>query len=128
MFENSKDILYLVLAFCVLWVTGFMCWMFYYLARLLRNTSQIVEEFRTRLQGLTDTVTYIRRKVEQISGLLSMAGHGAAGYVKNFVKNKARHWAHQGAKNFDHAAKEAVDKAVEATAKGMHKAADAFRK
>lgn len=128
MFETSRDILYLVISFCVLWITVFLCWMFYYVTRILRNTNQIVEEFRVRLQVLTDAVHYIRSKVEQISGLLTMASEGVGGLVKNAVSRKAKEWMDKGTEKANDAAKEAVDMAVEATAKKIKKMAKRIKK
>lgn len=125
--ETSQDILYLVISFCVLWVTVFLCWMFYYAMRILRNASQIVEEFRMRLQALTDAINYIRGKVENISSLMSIASEGVTGMVKNMVTKKAKEWVSRGSSKFDATAKEAVDRAVEATAKKMRKTAKKVR-
>lgn len=120
-FESTKDILYLVISFCVLWVTVFLCWTFYYIVRLLRNANQIVEEFRLRLQTLTDTINYIRGKVEHISGLMTLASDGVGGLVKKVVARKAKEWVSGASERFDNSAKDAVDRAVEATAKKMKK-------
>lgn len=128
MFETSKDILYLVISFCVLWTTVFLCWMFYYVMRLLRNTNQIVEEFRVRLQSLTEAINYIRGKVEHMSGLMSLITDGAAGLVKNVISRKTAQWSEKGTEKFNEAAKEAVSKAVNATAKKMEKVAKKIRK
>lgn len=121
MFETSKDILYLVISFCVLWVTVFLCWMFYYVMRLLRNTNQIVEEFRVRLQGLMDTVTHIRNKVEQMSSLMTLLTKGATCLAKKMITKKTDEWLDKGTKHVNKTAKEAVQKAVEETAKKMKK-------
>jgi len=126
--ETSKDILYLVISFCVLWITVFLCWMFYYVTRILRNTNQIVEEFRMRLQKLTEAIEYIRGKVEHMSGLMTMATSGVTGVVKNFVSKKAKEWIDKGTEKFDETAKEAVDTAVEATAKKMKKVTKKLKK
>lgn len=128
MLETSKDILYLVIAFCVLWVTIFLCWVFYYVVRILKNTNRIVEEFRSRLQLLTDALNYVKGKVENIHNALNMAGGGVAGAVKNLVSRKAKDFIDRGSKKFDKAAKEAVDKAVEATAKKMKKTAASLKR
>lgn len=119
MFDTSKDILYLVIAFCVLWITVFLCWMFFYVTRILKNANAIAEEFRSRLQMLTEAINYLRGKVENIHSLLSVAGSGVAGLVKNVVSRKAKEWMGRGSKRANTAAKEAVDKAVAATAKKM---------
>ncbi len=123
MFENSKDILYLVIAFCVLWITVFLCWMFYYVTRILKNANEIAEEFRSRLQILTETINYLRGKVESIHSLLEMAGGGMAGVVKNMVSKKASEWINKGSNRASSAAKDAVEKAMQATAKKMKKTA-----
>ena len=128
MFETSKDVLYLVLSFCILWVTAFLCWMFYYATKILKNTSQIVEEFRMRLQALTEAINYIRGKVEHMSSLMTLATEGVGGLVKKVVTKKAQDWMTSGATKFDDAAKAAVEKAVEATAKKMKKTAAKLRK
>ncbi len=124
MIETSKDILYLVIAFCVLWVTVFLCWMFYYITRILKNANAIVEEFRSRLQILTEAIHYVRDKVENIHSLLNLAGGGVAG----LVRSKAKDWINKESGKMNSAAKDAVDKAVQATAKKMKSTAKKFKK
>ena len=128
MLETSKDILYLVIAFCVLWVTVFLCWMFYYVTRILKNANEIAEEFRSRLQILTEAINYVRGKVENIHSLLNMAGGGMAGAMKDMVSKKAKDWINKGSNKMNSAAKDAVDKAVQATAKKMKSTAKKLKK
>jgi len=96
--------------------------------RLLRNANQIIEEFRVRLQSLTEAINYIRGKVEHMSGLMSLITDGAAGLVKNVLNRKAAQWSEKGSEKFNQAAKEAVNKAVSATAKGMKKVTKKIKK
>ena len=126
--ETSKDILYLVIAFCVLWVTVFLCWMFYYVTRILKNANAIAEEFRSRLQILTEAINYVRGKVENIHSLLGMAGGGMAGVVKNMVNKKAKDWINKGSNKMNMAAKDAVAKAVEVTTKKIKKTVKNLKK
>jgi hypothetical protein len=128
MFENSRDILYLVISFCVLWVTFFLCWMFYYLMRLLRNANEIVEEFRVRLQALTEAINYIRGKVEHMSGLITLLSEGASGLVQKVIAKKTNDWINTGSDKINKSAKEAVAKAVAETAKKMKTATRAMKK
>jgi len=128
MFSTSKDILYLVISFCVLWFTFFLCWMCYYLMRLLRNANEIVEEFRVRLQALTEAINYIRGKVEHMSGLMTLLSEGASGLVKKVVTKKANDWLDDSSQKLNKSAKEAVAKAVAETAKKMKKATKAMKK
>lgn len=128
MFETSKDILYLVISFCVLWTTVFLCWMFYYVMRLLRNANRVVEEFRVRLQALTEAINYIRGKVEHMSGLMTLVTDGASGLVKKIITKKTSEWTKAGEEKFNAAAKEAVSKAVTATAKKIKKTTKKIKK
>ncbi|MFA5061716.1 MAG: hypothetical protein WC526_01045 [Patescibacteria group bacterium] len=128
MIETSKDILYLVIAFCVLWLTVFLCWTFFYVVKILKNTNRVVEEFRSRLQLLTETINYVRGKVESIHALIGLAGGNVANAVKNIVSKKAKEWVDSGSKKMNTSAKDAVDFAVKATAKGMSKVAKKIRR
>ncbi len=128
MFTNSKDILFLIISFCILWVTFFLCWMFYYLMRLLRNANQIVEEFRVRLQALTEAIGYIRGKVEHMSGLLTLLTDGASGLLQKVIAKKTSEWVNTGSDKINQTAKDAVAKAVSETAKKMKKATKAIKK
>lgn len=128
MFTDSKDILFLVISFCVLWVTFFLCWMFYYVMRLLRNVNQVVEEFRVRLQTLLETVNHIRSKVDSLSNIISLITDGAGGLAKKIITKKAHDWLDDSSEKFNNSAKEAVAKAVEETAKKMKKASKSMKR
>ena len=43
MFNTPQDLLYIVLSFCVLWFTVFLCWLLYQAARVLKNANEIIE-------------------------------------------------------------------------------------
>ncbi len=128
MFDTSKDILYVVIAFSVLSATAFFCWMLYYVVKILKNASEIVEELRSRLEKLTEAIDYIRGKVEQMSGLMSVVSGGVGGLVQKVVRRKAKEWVDDTSEKFDTAAKDAVDKAVAATADKMNRMTKKIRK
>lgn len=47
MITSTKDIFYLVLAICILWITTFTCWLLYYAiatARDIRKMKQRIED------------------------------------------------------------------------------------
>lgn len=121
MLATTQDILYVVISCCVLVITVFLCWMLYYVMRILRSANQVVEEFRLRLQALTEALNYIRGKVEHMSGLMTLASEGVGGLVKKVVAKKAHDWMDRKTDEFNDAAKDAVDRAVAATAKKMKK-------
>jgi hypothetical protein len=102
--------------------------MFYYLMRLLRNANEIVEEFRVRLQALTEAINYIRGKVEHMSGLITLLSEGASGLVQKVIAKKTNDWINTGSDKINKSAKEAVAKAVAETAKKMKTATRAMKK
>ncbi len=118
---SSSDILRIVIALSVAIATIFICWMFYYLVQILKNTSHIIEEFRERLDTLSATISSIRDKVESLSGIMSMFSDGVSGAVKKMVSKKTDGWVDKGTESLNNAAKEAVDKAVDMTAAKMKK-------
>lgn len=128
MIESSKDILYIVISFCILWVAVFLCWMFYYAGKILKNTNQIIEEFRVRLQSLADAIGFIQEKVEMISFAMNSVFKGVGTAVKDAAIKKAKSWAEKKSENYGSTAKEAVDKAVSATADKIQKMAKKIEK
>jgi hypothetical protein len=127
-FDSSRDILNLVISFCVLWITVFICWMFYYVMRLLRNANRIIEEFRLRLQLLTDTINHIRGKVEHISDFMGLASGGLGGLVKAVAKRKANKWLDDKSGALNDVAKDAVNRAMNAAESKIKKATKKIKK
>lgn len=123
MIESSKDVLYIVISFCIIWATVFLCWMFYYAGKILKNTSQIIDEFRLKLQTLSESITRIHDKVECISFAMSSLFKGVGTTLKNAAVKKAKSWANKKVDDYGQSAKEAVDKAVTVTADKMRKIA-----
>lgn len=93
--ESSKDILFLVLAFCALWFTAFVCWALYYVITILRDASNAVSEIRDRIAAIDDAVRMVREKVEASLGTFGVAASGLkmlSGYLakrKEKVAEKA---------------------------------------
>jgi hydrogenase maturation factor HypE len=121
MFESSKDVLYIVISFCIIWVAVFLCWMFYYAGKILKNTNQIIEEFRVRLQSLADAIGYIQEKVEFMSLAMNSVFKGVGNTIKDAAIKKAKKWVEKKTDNCEEAAKEAVEKAVEEAGKKIKK-------
>ncbi len=128
MFDTSKDILYWVLAFCLLVGTAFFCWMLYYVMRILKNASEIVDEVRSKLEKLTEAIDYIRGRMEQMSGIMSLISGGVGGLVQKVVRKKTKEWVDDASDKFDETAKDAVDRAVSATADKMQRMTKKLKK
>lgn len=86
--ESSKDILYLVLAFSVLWFTAFVCWGLYYLISIMRDASRMIAEIRDRLHAIDEAVRGVREKFEGALGSLGVAAGGIKMVMSYLAKRK----------------------------------------
>lgn len=72
----SKDILFLVLAFSVLWLTFFLSWLIYYLvaaARQLHKASQVVKEQADEVAG---AIKKIKSALEMPTSIIALVFEG----------------------------------------------------
>lgn len=87
MIENSQDIFWVVLAFCVLWFTLFVSWMVYYMAMILKEARKIIKFFSTTLAKIDEVVSLVKEKLGQSAAsftLLLKAGQE----IMDFIKEK----------------------------------------
>jgi len=71
MLETSQDLFYLVLAFCVLWLTVFLCWALYYMIRMLKQTNQFLEDVKQKIERVSSLFGFLKSKLftEALKGL-----------------------------------------------------------
>ena len=74
--ESSKDILYLVLAFCALWFTAFVCWLLWYVISILRDVSAVVEEIHEKIAAIDHAVRSAKERFETFFGSFGAAAAG----------------------------------------------------
>ncbi|MBT4857144.1 hypothetical protein HON52_03055 [Candidatus Uhrbacteria bacterium] len=80
---EAADILLIVIAFCVLWVTAFVCWFIYHLAMMLRSLNDVLQEVRFSIEKVEQALQAMKMKVEKGSGHLSKM----SGYVRKAAEN-----------------------------------------
>ncbi len=73
---GSQDILFIVLAFCALWFTAFLCWLIYQAASLLRHVHGLVDEIKTKVTSLEDAIMTMKRKFEGNITMVSSIAEG----------------------------------------------------
>jgi len=84
MLETSKDILNIVIAFCVLWFTIFVCWVIYYLAMILKRIHSVMETFTKTLDAVRHFFENAKDKVNNLTSTINTAiqvGQRVANYV-----------------------------------------------
>lgn len=63
--ESSKDLLFVVLAFCVLWLTVFISWLLYYIISILRDTEALVSQVREAVGKIEEVAQSAHEKMER---------------------------------------------------------------
>lgn len=76
------DILYIVLALCVLWFTLFLCFVLYQAAMLMKRVHALVDEMKNRVASLEDSIVSMRRKFD---GNIAMVA-GIADGIKKIIE------------------------------------------
>jgi hypothetical protein len=74
--DNSKDILNLILAFCALTFTFFVCWLMWYLINIIRDVSRLVDEIQEKVAAIDHAVHSVKEKVETAFSSFAIASTG----------------------------------------------------
>jgi len=90
MIETSKDLLYVVLAFSVLWLTIFISWMLYYVIMMLRHVNQLITSFKEKVEKVSQAVEKIKEKFENTSSYLGLIGRAVEKMVDFVAERKKK--------------------------------------
>lgn len=87
MFESSKDILYIVLAFCILWLTIFLSWLLFYVISIAKNFRWFVKGAKDNVANVVKGIDSIREKIEHSVSHLGFLADAAKRFLAYFVEN-----------------------------------------
>ena len=73
---DSKDILYMVLAFCALWFTAFLCFALYQIARFMKRMQELSSHIREKVDDVLNSINTIRMKIEGHVSAITSIGDG----------------------------------------------------
>ena len=73
---DSKDILYMVLAFCALWFTAFLCFALYQVARFMKRMQELSAHLREKADEVLNSINTIRMKIEGHVNAITSIGDG----------------------------------------------------
>ena len=68
--SSTLDILWIVLAFSVLWIAAFLCWPLYHIAMIARKVHFVVDEVKTTLQQIEGAIHGVKEKLEHHANIL----------------------------------------------------------
>lgn len=87
---EAKDVLLIVLAFCALWFTAFVCWLVYQVATILKNVNDVVSEVHNTLGKMERAITGIKGRFDHAVSGLMLAIDGGQKIMDLLGKQKAK--------------------------------------
>ena len=86
---TPSEILYLVLSFCVFWLTAALFWFVWQAAQILRNVNTAVDEAREKMEKIEAAISGIRSRVDSMTAPASLLFEGAKRLIE-FAVDKRR--------------------------------------
>ncbi len=89
---TAKDIFYLVLSLCILWITSFTCWLLYYAIAMARDLRRLKKNVEEKFVAIEKTFSSLHSFVEKSVGSVGLVTEGvklAMKYAQN-RKKKAK--------------------------------------
>lgn len=86
MYLSSHDALLLAGAISLLFVSGFLCWVLYELARMLRQTNDLLEDTREKITRVEAFVSDLSERIgsaSQYLGIMATAGKEVFSWIKD---------------------------------------------
>lgn len=68
--NSTLEIFWIVLAFCALWITAFICWAVYHIAMIARRVHIVLDEAKLALDQIEMAISRLREKMEHHSKIL----------------------------------------------------------
>lgn len=91
MLNTSKDLLYVVLSICIIWLTVFMCWLLYYFISIIGGIRKIVRNVEDKIEKVDNLLSIIKDKIEHSAGYLTVMVEGISKIV-SYMKDKKNSW------------------------------------
>jgi len=88
--ETTKDLLFVVLAFCVLWITIFISWLLYYWIALFRDAEGLVRQLKSAVTKVEDVTHTIKDKFEHSAASLTILAQAVKEIVMWAMQERAQ--------------------------------------
>lgn len=88
MYQTSIDIMYGVISLAVLIFTGFMVWIMFYVAQILKQGNEVITEIRIKIAEFEEALTSIKEKVMTSATSISFIASEIGSIVELVKKRK----------------------------------------
>ena len=82
--DNATQIFWLTLSLAVICLTFFFCWMMYYVIKMMRRTSQIMDKIEAVISQIASVTSFVRSKTEAATSYLPVLIAGI-GQLKQMI-------------------------------------------
>lgn len=101
MLETSKDLLYIVIAFCVLWLTVFLCWLLFYFISIIGNVRKVVKSIQDKVEKIEGIIDLLKEKIESSATYLGLIVEGVGKIIEYFKDRGDDNTGKQNSKKLD---------------------------
>jgi len=84
------DILYIVLAFCILWISAALFWLIWQVATVLRNVNEGIGELRTSIIKIEKALTGIKYRFEHATTSIGGMVQGVGKVIDYAIEKKGK--------------------------------------
>ena len=88
MYQTSIDIMYGVISLAVLIFTGFMVWIMFYVAQILKQGNEVITEIRMKIAEFEEALSSIKEKVMSSATSISFIASEIGSIVELVKKRK----------------------------------------
>lgn len=85
---STSDILYIVLSFCILWISAALFWFIWQAAQILRNVNSAVDEAREKMGKIESAITAIKNRFEAMTGPAQILVEGAKKVIEYALEKR----------------------------------------
>ncbi len=83
------DILYIVLSFCVFWISAALFWFIWQAAQILRNVNAAVDEAREKIGKIEAAITAIRNRFDSMTMPMGIIAEGLKRVVEYAMEKRS---------------------------------------
>ncbi len=95
--ETSVDVMYVVISVCIVIFTGFLVWIMFYVAQILRQGNEVIGEIRIKIAEFEETLDQLKERVVSSATSISYIASEIGGVVE-LVKGMKKKTRKKGAK------------------------------
>jgi len=90
MLETSKDLLFVVLAFCILWLTIFLSWLLYYVISIVRDAESLVRQIKGAVEKVDQLAHTVREKFEHSAASFTLVAQAVKELIVWAMQERAK--------------------------------------